>query len=461
MPATNLISVTRMTNPKRAFTAGRRLLMLAALVGGAGMFGCDQITDPLLEFRDPDIINPEDITTAEGADALRLGAFGRLNTMTSGGESVLILGGLLADEFRSGDTFIQRNETDQRSIDTTNSFMVTAARQLHRTHVLANYALTALRQYKPTPRDLQGQMFFVRGFAENMAAESFCSGIPFSDASQDPIVYGEALSTEQVLVKAQESADSAIANLPDSARFRFAAMVLKGRALLNRGQYDSARIAVAAVPLSHQYSAVHTSTGGTNQIWALNNSIRRYVVADNEGTNGLPFVSANDPRLRTRIGVTSDSSRDFEGRTGMVFNLKYPVETSPVVLTSGLEAKLIIAEALLNAGNATWIDTLNALRASPPGYTNSPALAALVDPGTQPARVDLLFRERAFWMWGTGHRLGDMRRLIRQYGRAQNTVFPIGTFKNGGPYGTDVNLPITASERNNPKYTASCNKSQA
>ena len=39
-------------------------------------------------------------------------------------------------------------------------------------------------------------------------------------------------------------------------------------------------------------------------------------------------------------------------------------------------------------------------------------------PGNQDAAIDLLFSERAFWMFATGHRLGDMRRLIRQYGRA-------------------------------------------
>jgi len=44
-------------------------------------------------------------------------------------------------------------------------------------------------------------------------------------------------------------------------------------------------------------------------------------------------------------------------------------------------------------------------------------LAALTDPGTAEARVDLLFRERAFWFFLTGHRQGDLRRLIRQYGR--------------------------------------------
>jgi hypothetical protein len=66
--------------------------------------------------------------------------------------------------------------------------------------------------------------------------------------------------------------------------------------------------------------------------------------------------------------------------------------------------------------------------------------------------VDQLFSERAFWMFATGHRLGDMRRLIRQYGRAAETVFPGGVYLKGGNYGADVNLPMPQEEGNNPNF---------
>ena len=35
------------------------------------------------------------------------------------------------------------------------------------------------------------------------------------------------------------------------------------------------------------------------------------------------------------------------------------------------------------------------------------------DPGTPDGEQKLLFHERAFWLYLTGHRLGDMRRLMR------------------------------------------------
>ena len=78
-------------------------------------------------------------------------------------------------------------------------------------------------------------------------------------------------------------------------------------------------------------------------------------------------------------------------------------------------------------------------------------------PGTTAAQVDLLFKERAYSLWLTAHRLGDMRRLIRQYGRNSETVFPTGTFFHAGSasgnYGTDVNIILPNQEKNNPNFT--------
>jgi hypothetical protein len=136
-----------------------------------------------------------------------------------------------------------------------------------------------------------------------------------------------------------------------------------------------------------------------------------------------------------------------------------------VAVTAGIDARLIEAEAALNANDATTMMTiLNALRASPqlitapspsatgthPGWT-TPVLPPLADPGTLDTRVNLLFREKAFWTFGRGQRLGDLRRLIRDYGRTpdgSNTGgYPMGTHYKGGVYGVDLNLPVTTDEQ--------------
>jgi starch-binding outer membrane protein, SusD/RagB family len=77
-------------------------------------------------------------------------------------------------------------------------------------------------------------------------------------------------------------------------------------------------------------------------------------------------------------------------------------------------------------------------------------MAALIDPGTEDGRVNMQFREKACWTCSRGQRLGNMRRLIRQYGRTVATVRPQGVHHKGGNYGKDVNLPVTQPEENNP-----------
>jgi hypothetical protein len=55
-------------------------------------------------------------------------------------------------------------------------------------------------------------------------------------------------------------------------------------------------------------------------------------------------------------------------------------------------------------------------------------------------------------MYLTGHREGDLRRLVRQYGRPINTVYPVGTAINGVAYGTSTVFPISEDEANNPNF---------
>jgi hypothetical protein len=72
--------------------------------------------------------------------------------------------------------------------------------------------------------------------------------------------------------------------------------------------------------------------------------------------------------------------------------------------------------------------------------------------------VSLHFREKAFWTFGRGQRLGDLRRLVRQYGRPQDQVFPVGVHYKGGSYGSDVNLPVVTDEGNNPNFDGCTNR---
>jgi hypothetical protein len=146
--------------------------------------------------------------------------------------------------------------------------------------------------------------------------------------------------------------------------------------------------------------------------------------------------------------------------------MKYPDRATPATIADGVEARLIEAEAALKGGNAAGaLATLNALRSDGAllalrGYPAGSLPPLTLQVGTA-GQVDQLFKERAYWLFLTSHRIGDLRRLIWQYGRAANSVFPTGPYFKGGNYGTDVNSPVPQQEQNNPKYVAgSCKQDE-
>ena len=448
---------------RRAAALGATALVLAA---------CDSVTDSLLDAEDPDIIDPGALTTPEAADALRIGALDRLRVITAGGEGAWMLGGLLTDEWKSSDTFSQRNETDQRRVQDSNGNVQTMYRDLHRARNSAREAINALREFKPNPPANIGQMYFALGFAEMTLAESFCNGQPLSDASTGEVNYGEPRTNQEIFQLALAHFDSALtlASAADAAAtaIRHSAAVGKGRVLIDLNRHADAATAVTAVPTSFMNLATFSLTGGNNQIWALGPSAKRWTVGDSFDTSGLirnalPFASAKDPRVPntgTATG-TSPAGRGFDNSTNLI-TLDLYGRTDPTPIVSGIDARLIEAEARLKAQDIPgMMSILNALRASPQnlGPRTTEVLPPLATtPATQAEAIDLYFREKAFWTFSRGQRLPDLQRLIRQYGRTEDQVFPKGTFFKGGQYETDVNFPVTVDELNNPNFKACANR---
>ncbi len=172
-------------------------------------------------------------------------------------------------------------------------------------------------------------------------------------------------------------------------------------------------------------------------------------VSNREGLNGLPFVSASDPR----VPIDSSNGLGQDGVTPLYVFVPFGDLSAPITVASGIEARLIEAESALRAGDvAGWAARLNALRAdaAETGTSGLPPLTADSTTLAPPQmRIDVMFRERAFWLFATGHRQGDLRRLIRQYGRRADQVFPTGLYKNNGTqYGGDITFPVTGENVN-------------
>lgn len=438
---------------------------LAALVSGCSL-------DRLVDVSPPtQLLDPALYKSVAGAHTLyntAVADFAMAYAGDGSGESMVPLSGLLSDELQMSVFSQQVSNVDARFLNDPLDEGQFAYNGAQTARIFATIAATFLRQYAPgLPQSLAGRMYAYEGYEEVMLAEVFCSGIPVSTVDfQGDFEYGSGLTTSQLLTQALALFDSAAALAKDSTPILDLARVGRARALLDLAQYQDAANAVSAVPTAFIFPVLFfPAVPGTGNTFGSTVGFE-VIVADREGGNGLDWVSAHDT---ARVPIDPNSQRQLKYRDG----------AAPVTLADGIEARLIEAEAQLPAhggGGTAWLDALNALRTDGtfttqqdpndptvtdtlwhPGTGGKGGLAPLADPGTPKGQVDLLFRERAFWMFATAHWVGDLRRLIRQYGRVANQVYPTGPYplnrSDAAFYGAGVVVqPGPAERAHNPNY---------
>lgn len=422
--------------------------------------GCDELVD----YSERDVIPPDQLQGAAGAAAIYAGAIRDFGASFAGDggltEGQAIVSGMMADEWHLGDTFNTRLDFDSRNTLLDNSTLLGVFRVLQTARLGGHRAIEAMTAAGFTEAEDArfGSMYNRIAMVFLMAAQNYCSGIPFSAVQGGAIVAGEQLTTSQMLDSANFYFDRALAANAGAASINHNfARLGKARILLHRGTASFAEAAtqIAGIATSLRVINEHSTATPINEngVFVFNTQNERWILSHNEGGNGLPFRGAGagtDPALADpRVPWKRDpNDLAFDNALPMYDLTLYTARADASVLFKGEEARLIEAEAALQAGdNTTFLAKLNELRAGVTGLT------PLTDPGTQAGRVDLLFSERAFWLFATGNRLGDLRRLVRQYGRDANSVFPVGNYHRGGVYGPDVNLPVPDQEKQNPNYS--------
>jgi len=261
-----------MTTMLNIESRGRRVLTAAAaVIATLAGTACD-LKDNLLEPQQPGLIKPADLQSATGAEAVRTGALERLQRSTLGGngnqESIWLLTGLFTDEFKSSDTFSQRNETDQRNIQTNNAVLQSEYTNLQQLRGYARDAANYLAEFVPEKPAEQAQMFFVMGFAELQLSEDFCNGIPFGVTVGGVPKYTPPVSTQKGFELARAHFDSALALITTSDAFsvgmKQAILVAKARTLVNLGLFAEAAntVPASAVPDDFQYNLTYSQSSG-------------------------------------------------------------------------------------------------------------------------------------------------------------------------------------------------------
>lgn len=427
--------------------AVRSFTVILGLLALSGLTACD-----LTDVTNPTKLEEGDIATPTGADLMRRAALRELYAAAVVGAEY---SGLLADEFydMQPSTLQPQGVLDLRQslafIGSSAEFtaLYSGWQEVRRA---ATLAMSRIEESASTARRASGLglMYTARGYAAVRLGEDFCPGFPLHELDGYTLVFGQPLTTtDAVLERALADLDSAVVLAADSARILNFARVVRGRTLLGLARFANAATAVEAVPTSYamqaEYGLDAQYNGIYNGLWFLMDPCCGPIgsVADLEGGNGLNFVSAGDPRVQT-------VSVQIWNGTPRYRPTKYSTWDAPMVLASGIEARLIQAEAALKAGSSSWLNILNDLRAT----QISPALPPLTDPASPDGRVDLLFRERSFWLFGTGQRLSDLRRLMRQYGRSAETVYPTGIHIGGETYGTATSMrfPVSSEAAFNP-----------
>jgi hypothetical protein len=475
---------TRFARTSRAAHLRAALLALVAVA-------CSP--DRILQVEDIDVALPPAVEGAAALPSLLAGAIGDFGTAFNGGVQSTGLGldlnqvtlsGLISDELINTETFPTRIEVDQRQQQyQSNGSLRDAYYAINQARASADRTSDAYREFAATDIGL-AEALNLGALSLILLAENYCGAVPISrETSPGVFEYGSALTTTQLLERALAKVDSALALALNASTVGSAtakttqtrlARIVRARALLNLNRPAEAGTALSEteVPTTFQYFFKHSEVTArqNNGTWLTTASVGRFGVADREGTNGLPFRSEgdaananNDPRVASvRRG---GAGFGFDGVTPQWIQTKHGKRDSLAIIADGVEARLIQAEAALRAGNyPTALTIMNDLRANAQlarlrGYVDANQqprlLPVLLAAATPAAQEHQLFKERAYWLFLTSHRLGDLRRLVRQYARGAESVFPTGVYHKPGTYGADVNSPIPQAEDNNPNFERS------
>jgi hypothetical protein len=419
---------------------GPLALLMAALAAG-----CD-----LSAPAPTGVVVPETVEGKEALPTQLAGAIGDFAVGFGGNDTepgIILTAGLFSDELVQTIGTSDYVLVDQRRASGFNLVNEAAYRALQRARASAEQVIAAYRQFDATA---VGSMYSLSlaGFVYVLLAEDYCGGIPVSTAASDGAIrYGRAETTSEILARSVAAFDAALVAAPavlsdhPTARDSVTALVNlahagRARALLDIGRTTEAGVEAARIPAGFSWIMEHSDASPREQNGVYFNTwqIQFFSAADSEGVNGIAFLGLGDRRARADTLAP-----------GQYAPHEYDNAAAPIVLAGTTEARLIEAEALLKTGNATGsLALLNSLRASID-------LPPLPDAGTSGGRVTQLFRERAFWLWLTGHRLGDLRRLVRQYARSGDDVYPIGPYLPlHGTYGRELALPVV--EVNNPAF---------
>lgn len=274
------------------------------------------------------------------------------------------------------------------------------------------------------------------GYSNLILGEAFCSGA---------VDGGPELTSAEIVTRAESRFTRAIeaATTANNAELLNLARVGRARARIFLGKLAEARADAVLVPNGFVKNAQYPATSTRVNENGLSITTTGVYMNEIDYTvdvlyRDFRFNGVKDPR----VGVVNANKNNRYGLPLWV-PTKYPANNSPIRLASWQEAKLIVAEADLAAGNAnsavSIINELHTAAGLPPFASTDPA-----------AILQQIIYERRAEFFMEGQHLADYRRYQLPFLPAPGTVY-YGVA--GLTFGDQRCFPFPASERNNNPNT--------
>jgi len=413
---------------KSAF--GRGWIVVAAVLVLMGT-GCDS----LLEVQDPVNLTPDDLAGDAPVDLTINGMRGAFQEMM---DNYVLHTGMMTDEFILAGTFPYRQDIDERAVQTNNQGLLgelytplSVARFMADTSVVILQG--ALDAGTGDQSALQAGIAlgtYLGGFTRVLLAEALC---------RSPIAGEAPLSSEDRMTDALAVFGAAVTAAQQAGQTDLvaAARVGQARAYLWLKQYDEAAAAAAQVPADFEFKAYYSNNtvGQFNRVADVThalNDVTRWTVGDGTisavGNERWPYF---DEWVGLGLLQPRPDLESFNPLIPVVRQMKYTTGDAPIVVASGAEAQLVIAEQKMRAGQLAAAEAIfNSLRL---GHWGLPPITLS---GTLAQDLAVLARERARELYLTGERIGTLRRLL---------VDGVDLFPTGKS-GTDTCFPLPEQE---------------
>lgn len=412
-----------------------------AILAGLAV-GCD-LFSKALEVQTPSSIPASELETPANAQLLVDGAVGDFECAAG---AYAVMGGLITDELIDATQTADRYPYELRTmVSSDRRYAVNTCvglgvyTPLQTARFSAENALSLLNGW--TDAQVPGRTGLIataaayKGYSLVLLGEGFCTMVVSTLDADRRIVYGGEIARDSVFRLAVAAFGDALTAAQAAGTTDIRNMALVGRA---RAYLDLAQPALAKTDAQQVDSAyVKNVTASTNtprrnnRVWQENSSLN-----DNTSIDSL-YVTMNDPR----VPIVNKNKKSVTG-IPLFYQTKYPSASGPIRLASWYEARLIVAEADLAAGDPVGADNIiNFFRAR----GNEPTNFSSTNPDAVKAEI---FDQRRRELFLEGQHLGDVIHFGVMPAPAPGT-----TYKGGGTYGTQLCLPLPDVEKlNNPNF---------